>query len=163
MRIELRKVRCSPSLSEETNAFTADVWIDGRKAGSARNQGTGGPTDVYPATMRDSIDEYARTLPEVEVAGSDGAEPTLLKLDAGWVIDRLLADWFDVRDMHKKLKNRLLYIKDNEPGIMMTKPMTPQLMTEVIGSAHYKAAWKVNTWLNSLPEDEALALYRKHA
>ncbi|MDF7815282.1 hypothetical protein [Hymenobacter sp. YC55] len=46
MKLELKKVSFSPSLSDETNAFTADVYIDGVKRATAENHGTGGPTNV---------------------------------------------------------------------------------------------------------------------
>lgn len=46
MRIELRRINHNPKLSEETNAYTAEVWIDGERAFLARNQGQGG-YDLY--------------------------------------------------------------------------------------------------------------------
>lgn len=46
MKIELRRVSYNAALSQETSAFTAEVWIDGELAFHARNQGTGG-ADFY--------------------------------------------------------------------------------------------------------------------
>ena len=45
MKIEIKNIKHSPSLSEETNAFTADIYVNGVKAGSAMNRGHGGCTD----------------------------------------------------------------------------------------------------------------------
>ncbi|AMK23248.1 MULTISPECIES: hypothetical protein [Sphingomonadaceae] len=42
MKIELRRITYSDALSQETSAYTADVYIDGELAFHARNQGTGG-------------------------------------------------------------------------------------------------------------------------
>jgi hypothetical protein len=42
MKIELRRVTYNAALSEETSAYTADIYIDGELAFHARNQGTGG-------------------------------------------------------------------------------------------------------------------------
>ncbi|WP_294131775.1 hypothetical protein [Sphingobium sp.] len=42
MKIELRRINHNPKLSEETNAYSAEVWIDGERAFDARNQGQGG-------------------------------------------------------------------------------------------------------------------------
>lgn len=39
MKIELRRINHNAGLSEETSAFTAEVWIDGERAFEARNQG----------------------------------------------------------------------------------------------------------------------------
>jgi len=39
MKIELRKLKHATNLSEETNAFTADIYINGIHAGTADNRG----------------------------------------------------------------------------------------------------------------------------
>lgn len=46
MKIELRRINHNAKLSEETNAYTAEIWIDGERAFDARNQGQGG-CDFY--------------------------------------------------------------------------------------------------------------------
>jgi len=46
MKIELRSINYSAALSQETSAYTADIYIDGELAFHARNQGTGG-ADFY--------------------------------------------------------------------------------------------------------------------
>jgi hypothetical protein len=46
MKIELRRINHNLKLSEETNAYTAEIWIDGERAFDARNQGQGG-CDLY--------------------------------------------------------------------------------------------------------------------
>lgn len=51
MKIELRRINHNPKLSEETNAYSAEVWIDGEYAFDARNQGQGG-CDFYRQTGR---------------------------------------------------------------------------------------------------------------
>lgn len=45
MQIELRKLSINTRLSEETVCFSADIFIDGTKAGYASNRGHGGSTD----------------------------------------------------------------------------------------------------------------------
>src|SRR3546814_5993723 len=42
MKIELRRITYNSALSQETSAYTADVYIDGELAFHARNQGKGG-------------------------------------------------------------------------------------------------------------------------
>lgn len=46
MKIALRNITYSAALSQETSAFTADVWINDELAFHARNQGHGG-CDFY--------------------------------------------------------------------------------------------------------------------
>ncbi|MGF7028680.1 MULTISPECIES: hypothetical protein [Sphingobacterium] len=47
MNIELKNIKHSPSLSEETEAFTASLYINGKHVGYAKNAGHGGSTDYY--------------------------------------------------------------------------------------------------------------------
>lgn len=46
MQIELRKLKLALYLSEETTAYSAEIWIDGELAFHASNQGHGG-ADLY--------------------------------------------------------------------------------------------------------------------
>lgn len=47
MKIEIRNLKIARSLSEETTAYTATIYVDGAKAFSASNHGTGGCDDYY--------------------------------------------------------------------------------------------------------------------
>ncbi len=47
MKIELKNVKHFPSLSQETEAFIAYLYINGKHAGFAENKGHGGSTDYY--------------------------------------------------------------------------------------------------------------------
>ena len=47
MNITVKKVKFADHLSQETVAFSCDVLIDGKKAGTASNNGCGGITNVY--------------------------------------------------------------------------------------------------------------------
>jgi hypothetical protein len=47
MRIEMKNVKIAASLSEETLAFTASIYVDGKRVGDASNHGTGGMTMVW--------------------------------------------------------------------------------------------------------------------
>jgi hypothetical protein len=68
MKIELKNVKISESLSEETTAFTADIFVNGKKAGYARNDGRGGCTEYhsFPETRElfDKAEKFALTLPK---------------------------------------------------------------------------------------------------
>jgi len=48
MKIEVKKIIHARSLSEETNAFTAQLHIDGKYVADCKNSGRGGMTDVHP-------------------------------------------------------------------------------------------------------------------
>lgn len=42
MKLELKKIKYSPSLSKETNAFTAELWVDDMPTADCLNSGQGG-------------------------------------------------------------------------------------------------------------------------
>ncbi len=71
MDIKLKNLKHARNLSEETNAFTADVYVDGKKVAYAKNDGHGGNTMVreYPEPgCRETLDKaeaYAKTLPPI--------------------------------------------------------------------------------------------------
>lgn len=56
MKIELRKVSVNHRLSEETLCFAADIWIDGKMMGAAKNHGHGGSTDYWLGANFDTED-----------------------------------------------------------------------------------------------------------
>ena len=161
MKIELRKVAYSTALSEETSDFHADIWVDGKKEGYAQNHGTGGPTSVQPDTLRARLDAYGKTLPEVDIGTSTGGPPRMVVQDAEWIVDALLTDWIVRRDLQRMLRNRAVYTHLEKPGIYQTRVMTPERLAEVLGSDALKAKWKVKDWLNTMPEDQAIAAYRE--
>ena len=160
MQIELRRVSYSATLSQETSAFTADIWVDGNKAGSAENHGTGGCTNIHPHALQQRLDEHGKTLPQVDIGSMSGGAPSLSAQDGEWIVGRLLDDWILLRDLRKRLKSRVLYTRSDKPGIFTTKVLQLGQQTQILGSADIKAKWNVATFLNSLPEAEALALYR---
>jgi len=68
MNITLKNIKHIPRLSEETECFTASIYIDGVKKGEASNRGCGGCTDIHPRELAESIHNYAKTLPPFTVA-----------------------------------------------------------------------------------------------
>ena len=63
MKIELRRITFNARLSRETNAFAADIYIDGKKAGTAENDGGGGETMVriMPKELMQQAVAYAQS------------------------------------------------------------------------------------------------------
>lgn len=83
MNIELKRFTTNARLSQETTAFAADVWIDGKKVGSAQNDGQGGCTIVRldPSVLA-KVDSHGKALVPAEYkAVMSGAE---------WIIDQLV-------------------------------------------------------------------------
>jgi hypothetical protein len=47
MKIELKNLKINEAFSEETTCFMADVFVNGKKVGHARNDGRGGCTFIH--------------------------------------------------------------------------------------------------------------------
>lgn len=63
MKVELRAIKVYDRLSEETTAFTAVIYADGKRVGDAKNDGHGGSTWVRldrPASDRAVLAEMER-------------------------------------------------------------------------------------------------------
>lgn len=64
MDIQIKNVKFNDRLSEETICFTADIYVDGRKVGWAKNQGFGGSTDFgFPNDNGDLLKQVSEFLP----------------------------------------------------------------------------------------------------
>jgi hypothetical protein len=112
-RISLKKVTFSEALSEETNAFTADVYLDGKKFGYAKNTGQGGCTDVrfYPGKKELFLEAlaYANTLPKIKPEGYDfELDPTIDN-----IVDELFADWIEMKQLKKHMTNGIVFKDKN--------------------------------------------------
>jgi len=83
VKVELKRFTTNARLSQETTAFAADVWVDGKKVGHAENDGHGGATMVrLDPSVRDKIEAHGKTLVPAEYASfTSGAE---------WIVDQLV-------------------------------------------------------------------------
>ena len=69
--IEVKNIKIAQHMSEETLAFTASLWVNGKREGSIKNAGHGGSTDIDLYTMKngrpvrsdytfDDLDRYVK-------------------------------------------------------------------------------------------------------
>lgn len=144
MKIALRKVHYSKALSQETAAFTADVYVDGKKRGEARNDGHGGMTFVTPHTLHAEIDRYAATLPPLPPTAM---YPEALPINADLLVSTLLEEHLIAKDLRAALRRRILFTRADGKVYELRGTVRPAKLDAV----------KV---LNDLPFEEALALYK---
>jgi hypothetical protein len=106
MNIELRRIAYSARLSQETAAFSADVWIDGVKVGTAENNGHGGQTMVFisPPELYAKADAYAKSLPPTVYPARDGMESFSSPSSLDGLIDDLLGKYLDEKDTKAQYK-----------------------------------------------------------
>jgi len=116
MKVELKNVKFSEHMSEETNAFTADVYVDGKKCGYAKNDGHGGCTNVQdygdPGLygIMQMAENYLRTQPDINI-GTE-AKPFMVKSNFENVVDQLFEQWLqnkEVKKFEKKMVNHLMW------------------------------------------------------
>lgn len=157
MRIELRKIDYSASLSQETTAFSADIWIDGIKEGHATNHGQGGPTLIEPLALSRRLDKHGKTLP---IETIEGDPPFVFQPDGEWLVGAALNTWILRRDMKRALKKRILFTRSDQPGLFQSKVLKPVQLQHTLASSEIRQKWNVQVFLNLVPEEEAFRLYR---
>lgn len=92
MKIELRKVQVYPRLSQETIAFNADLYLDGKKVGRAENDGHGGQTrvDGMPYPKFQEINAWVvANVPKETIDMGDG-QAYVMEYDLPSYIDKLV-------------------------------------------------------------------------
>jgi hypothetical protein len=83
VKIQLKRFTTNARLSQETTAFAADVWVDGKKAGNAQNDGHGGATLVrQDPSVRDRVEAHGKALVPDALKGFTGG--------AEWIVDELV-------------------------------------------------------------------------
>lgn len=122
MKIELKKIQHNKRMSQETEAFSADLYIDGKNAGVAYNSGHGGPAD-YEAHNAQGIkliteaEAYCLKLPPMEIQEYEGDFTLTMNLEV--FIDNLLTDHLQQQELQRFNKKME---KDMLTGIVIGTP-----------------------------------------
>jgi hypothetical protein len=153
MKIELKNVKHSEFASHETNCFECTVYIDGKKAGAASNDGQGGSTSIIPNTLYLLLEGYAKTLPPFTYDGGADIAQT-----ADYVIDELLAEWLYARDAKRAMRNKILFLRKGT--LMETGRMDAATLQNRLTRPDLLKELQADTVLNLLPIEEALKAYR---
>ena len=65
MKVELRNIKHAEFASQETDCFTASVYIDGVKEGEVENSGHGGSNNYHPHGLFEKLSKIAATKPKI--------------------------------------------------------------------------------------------------
>ena len=106
MQVELKDITVCPTLSQETTAFSAELWLDGKKAADCHNDGNGGSNMLYFAdqAMVQAFDKFCRSQPpEVTSYGAP------LAMDGDLYISLLLEKHQHEKWLAAKMKKAVLY------------------------------------------------------
>lgn len=108
MKIELKKLKIAEHMSEETTAFTADIFVNGKEAGYAKNDGHGGCTFYHAyegkRSLMEAAEKHCLTLPPIKYDGALG--PMEIKMNLEHFIDQLVEDELKKKDQ-KKFEKRM--------------------------------------------------------
>ncbi len=165
--IELRNIDVHVGLSEETPAYTAKLFVDGKHFADVSNQGHGGPDMVYsPEGIGKGYwigDEILKTLND-RVAASYPVED----LDVGihgktikftenleTICHGLVWEHVDKRNLKSRL-SRKIFIMDKDEKIYTIKGKKSPRLIEAIAKRYPDAII-----LNTLAFEEAWTLWRK--
>ncbi|HWP88771.1 MAG TPA: hypothetical protein VNM70_12870 [Burkholderiales bacterium] len=163
MKIELRNVKVAGFASQETICFAATVYVDGKSAGTARNDGHGGCTHIEPHALQRALDAHAATLPPTVTEIPDAESPTgffTFQQRGDHLVDEALNVYLAERDLRRLLKSKLVFMRAGK--VYQTKPrqQTPAHWCAPENLAKTLADLKAEKLLNVLPFAEALAIYR---
>ena len=127
MRVQLKNIKHYKAMSEETNAFSADVYFDGKKVGTADNSGKG--EGIYPRVTNQAIlnemEQWAKSLPPVK------GEDYTLEMDLELYLGQLVSDDLLLKDAQRYFKSRVCLT--NEKGALLTtKTMPAERVADVI-------------------------------
>jgi len=183
MKIELKKIKHARNMSEETNAFTADIYVEGEYCGYAKNEGWGGCTnyrahakkvlwtkDGYSDADRAKLDrakallkkaeDWAKSLPPTETSfkNPDGTA-WMMDEDLETVIDEMVQDDLIWQDFKKDCRAGVVVLTDAKLGVIRYKRgMQEWQKQKWIASAEKMENTKV---LNNLPKEEVLNIIKK--
>lgn len=104
MNIELKSIQIFERMSEETTAFCASLYIDGKKVGEAKNDGRGGSTeyhavhpDYWPLIKK--AEQYCEGLPPLLLEGvHEGGKPVYLPMNLENFIDEIVTKFAEEKE-----------------------------------------------------------------
>ena len=92
MKIELKNLKINEAFSEETTCFMADVFVNGKKVGHARNDGRGGCTFIHAYPNQHKLlaeaEKFCSELPKQVIDFGDRTHEFAQTLDS--VVDDLV-------------------------------------------------------------------------
>lgn len=160
LKITLKNVKYAAFASEETSCFEASIYIDGKKAGTASNDGHGGSTHIDPHSLRKVLQKESDSLPDVVTDMDDKTTGEKFKYrpDAESIIDDLLAEHLTEKDLIKALKKRVLFIRGDK--MMETRAYSASELTLLLARKNLNTLLSADKILNLMPFAEALVHYK---
>ena len=130
MKIEIKKISFNERMSEETNCFVADLYINGKNVGECKNDGRGGCTfyNSYHAPNNDEdlrqAEAFCKALPPIR------SEEYNFEFDMNLThfIDNLIEDELKKKEqkkLEKKMLDTIMWGKPNGHSYTQVKFKVP--------------------------------------
>jgi len=128
MEPELKKVKIARSLSQDSTAFTAQLWVDGEYIADVSNDGRGGNNrimhrfDGKGLNTRDKVEAFRKWCegqPPRTIAVNDapGAKTASVAMDADLYISLMLEDYEEQQQIKRWCKTKtVIRLKSDKPG-----------------------------------------------
>jgi hypothetical protein len=163
MKFEIRNLKVSAFASKETTCFEGAIYLDGKKLGTAHNDGHGGATHIEPRECREQLNAHAATLPKLVSNIKDGSEPGgffTFQPTGETFVGSLVTESIVERDFKKAPSKRILFTKEGKAGIFQTKTYKAEELKDMLAYPTLAQTLKALKILNLLPLAEALAIYK---
>lgn len=168
-KIELKKARELKSLSEETPAYTAQLWVDGKHFANVSNSGHGGPDMVEPVSGPRNDEKFwdawkaldalvAETFPVIDVSDMYGkpAGSETMTQSLELLCHTLLGEAEMAATLKRALARQILFVKSSGGGLYtIAKKKGPE--AQIVAALKSRDAG--TRILNEMPFAEALQIY----
>jgi len=116
MKIELKNIQHNPLLSLDTEAFTAELHIEGVLAGVASNSGRGGLNKYHHINQQGhelikKAEKYCSSLPALQYPKTEEHEAFSVPMDLEIYISKLVEEYLNRRS-RQHFSNQLVYAMD---------------------------------------------------
>ena len=154
--IELKNIKRTAWMSEETHCYQASLYVDGEHWGTVSNEGHGG-CDNFRGLERDWADirELNKKIAETYEPYTYGDKS--IDQDLEMVCGDLVNQWLRDKDFTRAMKAKVLFTKPDVQGVWglaVKKPHTFETTLTALRNANPQY-----TYLADLPVDEAKAIY----
>lgn len=100
MKLSLRKVKYYAELSEETQCYTAELYLDGKKVATVKNDGHGESTDVYytegwQSELAQKLERYVQNNPVIYKLNEHVCELRGVEV----VVDEMFDKWMEKKGL----------------------------------------------------------------
>lgn len=152
MKIELRKLSTNQKLSEETNCFSADVYVDGVKAAEHSNYGHGGP-DMVRVIDKEKYAEFeawCKAQPPIPIGlGTDRTIEMNAELYVGELVEKMIQS----KRLKRTCKGKTLFRVEGDKADMwriVKEEFTPDVRKRIVTLCETKHPNKKVEFLNDL-------------